>query len=473
MKQINSRSDTRISLWYLSWPIAIELSLQFLMGTIDTVMVSRIGDQAVSGAGISNQVITAAMTLFALINAGVSVVLAKKWGSGELGAARKVAVIAIQANMAAGLALSMIFSFGKGMALDLMNTPADVRPFAGAYLGIVGGSTIVVVLHAVVNAAIRSTGNTKGPMYISIGMNAVHLILNWILIFGHAGFPELGIEGAAYSTVWSRLVVLMISGWLLWRTFHPAWQWRDWISLDRGLLREVMRIGVPVSLTAVSWGFSQIVIIRMVSEMGSDRLAAFAYLQTIQQWPWIAASAIGGGLAIRVSQLSGAGKYQEMYDSLRRGILPGMALVAFISGLVYLLGDEVLSMFTSSAGIKEIAMPILALTIGWMPLRVVGLLSSTSLNAVGDAKAVGLMSVFGMWALAAGGAWLLGDYAGWGLLGVFLAAVMDEIVRASFFLWRWRRLKPQKHPFNEIRGCQLLMQEIEDNRQLSKPPFPL
>ncbi|MFD0670745.1 MATE family efflux transporter [Cohnella sp. GCM10027633] len=444
MKQVATRRD-RLSLWHLSWPIAIELFLQFLMGTIDTVMVSRIGDQAVSASGISNQLITAAMTLFALISAGVSIVLAQKWGRGDLEGARRVAIIAIQANLAAGLAVSLFFAIDSGMVLDLMNTPPDVEPFAGTYLRIVGGSTLIVVLHAVVNAAIRSTGNTRGPMYISVGMNVVHLVLNWLLIFGHGGFPELGIEGAAYSTVISRLAALAFAGWLLWKTFQPTWQWREWLMIDRAILREVMRIGVPVSLTAVSWGFSQVVILRLVSDMGSDRLAAYAYLQTIQQWPWIAASAIAGGLGIRVSQLYGAGEHAEMYASLRRGIVPGMALVVFVSGLIYLLGDEVLSLFTSSSDIIGIAMPILALTIGWMPLRTIGLLASTSLNAVGEARSVGYMSVFGMWVLAAGGAYWLGDLAGYGLLGVFVAAVIDEIVRSSFFIWRWRRLKPQTH----------------------------
>ncbi|MFC5471130.1 MATE family efflux transporter [Cohnella suwonensis] len=443
MEQTKELSEGPLTIWRLSWPIGIELTLQLLMGTIDTLMVSRLGDRAVSAVGISNQVVTAAMTLFALINAGVAIVLARNWGAGNYEKARKAAILSMQANGLAGIALSLFFALFTGVTLAALSTPQEISPYANEYLTTIGGCFVVVVLHAATNTVIRSTGNTKGPMYIAVGMNVVHLLLNGLLIFGHAGFPEMGIAGAAYSTAISRSLALLVSAWLLWKTFHPAWARKEWFVLDKSVLKEVAKIGLPVSFTAVSWGFSQVFITRIVSGMGPDAIGAYAYLQTIQMWPWIAASAIAGGLGILVSQLYGAGKTEELTKRLRRGITAGMAIVTTVSAILFAAGHPVMALFTSSREIVDLAIPVLGFTIIWMPLRVVGLLTSTSLNAVGEARAVGLMSIFGMWALATGGAYLLGDLAGIGLMGVFLAALADEIVRASYFVARWRKKSKQ------------------------------
>lgn len=182
--------ENKLSLWHLSWPIGIELLLQFLMGAVDTVMVSRIGDDAVSAVGVSNQVIQSALTVFALINAGISVVVARKWGGGLREDARKTAVLGIQANLLMGIVGSLLFFLGTSTVLRYMNTPEDVVGYASPYLTFVGSMTVIVLLHFVINAVVRSTGNTQGPMYITIGMNVLHLLLNYVLIFGSWGSPR-------------------------------------------------------------------------------------------------------------------------------------------------------------------------------------------------------------------------------------------------------------------------------------------
>ncbi|RKP57334.1 MATE family efflux transporter [Cohnella endophytica] len=429
----------RLSLWHLSWPIGIEMLLQFLMGAVDTVMVSRLGDDSVSAVGVSNQVIVSGITIFALINAGIGVVVARKWGGGLKDQARRTAVLAVQANFVMGLVASLAFLFGSSAILGYMHTPDSVVPLAESYLTVVGANTIIVLLHTVINAVVRSTGNTKSPMYITLGMNGLHLVLNYALIFGIGFFPEMGIQGTALSTTISRIAALAISGWLLWRTFRPHWVAKEWFAIDRGLLREVMRIGVPVSVTAISWGYSQVILISIVSRMGATSLASFTYIQTTQQFIWVIASAIGGGLQIRVGQLFGAGRHDEVERSLGKAIRIGTGLCLLVSAAVYLLGTPILSLFTSNSEIKEISLPILALFVGYQPLRVIGYCISGSLNVVGEARFVAAFSVLGMWVFSAGGAYVLGEMAGWGLMGVFLALLADEAVRSGAFLFRWKQ----------------------------------
>ncbi|RUS46675.1 MATE family efflux transporter [Cohnella sp. AR92] len=436
------RKRSRLGLWSLSWPIGMELLLQFLMGTVDTLMVSRIGDNAASAVGVSNQVIQTAMTLFAVINAGAGAIIARMWGAGEQAKARQTAAIAIKANLIFGVAGGLVLAFGSGAVVGLMGVPAQVRGYGVEYLSIVGGGIGVMTLHLAVNALIRNIGNTKGPMLATLGMNLLHLVLNYLLIFGIGWFPELGVQGTAISTVISRSFGLALSFWLLWRMFVPRMTLGDWMRTDRGLLKDIVGIGIPVSVTAMSWGFSQIVLISIISSFGPKPLAAYTYVQTIQQFPWMIASAIGSALGIQIGQWFGAGFLGQVYRGPIRAIVAGVSLALTASAAIWAAGEPLLSLFTEDREVVSAALPLLAICILWQPMRIVPFCLSNSLNITGGARAVAVLSVIGMWLVATGGAYAFGALAGWGVIGVYVAAILDEAMRGSYFAWRWIAFKP-------------------------------
>ncbi|THF83456.1 MATE family efflux transporter [Cohnella fermenti] len=442
MKQ--ARNKDGFGLWRLAWPIGVELLLQFLMGTVDTLMVSRIGDDAVSAVGVSNQVIQTAMTLFAVINAGAGAVIARMWGARQWDKARGTAAIAIQVNLLFGVAGGLIFAFLSPFVLRAMGVPSAVQEYGISYLSAVGGGIVVITLHLVVNALIRNIGNTVGPMLITVGMNVIHLILNYLLIFGIGFLPELGVHGTAISTLVSRLIALAAAFMLLQRLLSPGMTRRSWLRTDRGLLRDIVGIGLPVSVTAMSWGFSQIVLLSIVSSFGAHALASFTYVQTIQQFPWMIASAIGSALGIQVGQWHGAGRREQVHRAPVRAILVGTALVLGASVAIRLWAHPIVGVFTREEGIAALAIPMLALSIVWQPLRVTAFCLSNSLNIVGGARAVAVLSVVGMWFISTGGAYLFGSVFGWGLQGVLAAMIVDEAVRGAYFLRRWRRREPQR-----------------------------
>ncbi|MFD2382425.1 MATE family efflux transporter [Paenibacillus xanthanilyticus] len=423
----------------MSWPIGIELMLQFLMGTVDTLMVSRIGDNAVSAVGVSNQVLQAAMMLFTVVNAGAGAILARMWGARQWDKARKTVAIAIQVNIAFGLAGGLFFAFGSDWVLRLMGVPSEVHDYANDYLSIVGTALIVITLHLVVNALIRNTGNTKSPMLITVAMNGLHLLLNYVFIFGAGNFPAMGVEGSALSTVVSRLVALAAALFVLWRVFRPRLGRADFRGADSDLVREILAIGLPVSITAMSWGFSQLVLMAVISSLGPVPLAAYTYLQTVEQFPWMIASAVGGALAIQIGHWHGAGLHERVRRGPYRAIRSGTVLILAASTALWLAGEPVMRLFTEDEAIMEASQPLLALCIAWQALRVLPFCLSGALNIVGGARPVAMMSVIGMWFVSTGGSYVLGAALGWGLKGIVLAMMLDEIVRGVYFAFLWGR----------------------------------
>lgn len=428
-----------ISLFALAWPIAIETLLQFLMGTVDSLMVSRLGDNAVSAVGLSNQVLQSIMTIFVLINGGAGIVIARHWGAGSTDTARRAAAMALKAGIIGGAMLSLLFAFGSGGIVHLMQTPTEVAPDAITYMTIVGSCVIITELNMMMTSMIRSTGNTRAPMLIAIGMNAVHIILNYGFIFGALGLPKLGIVGIGISTIVSRLLALLVSIWVLNGAFQQRFQRSDWRGFDRSILKEMVAIGLPNLGTAASWGYSQIVQLSIVSSLGAISLAAYTYTNVIQQLPWLIGSALGVAAQIQCSQLYGGKRYDAAYRSPYRATAVGVPLALGLAAIVYIFGREALGWFTSDEQVITKALPLLLMCLIWQPMRTWTYAITQTLNAVGEAKFVAFNTVIGMWLFATGGAYVFGVLAGWGIVGVLAGLMIDELYRAVLVGWRWRR----------------------------------
>lgn len=443
---MESKPNPPLPLWAVAWPIAVEMLLQFLMGIMDSLMVSRLGDHQVSAVSVSNQIIHSMMTVFFLINAGAGIVVSRKWGAGKREEARRTAVMAVKINIYAGVVLSLALSTLAAPLLKAMNTPAEVLPYARTYLSVVGGGMLVTVLQLTLSTVIRGTGHTRGTMYISLGMNVMHLLLNYALIFGMLGLPHLGLIGAAVSSVFSKFAALLICLIIIRQLFGAGFGKAGWRGYDRLLLKEMLSIGLPSIFTSVSWGVSQIFVISVVSSLGAQPLAAYTYLSLIQQLPFTIGQAFGSAAQIQAGQLFGAGRYDEVYGSPYRGARAGMVLSGLGAGAAWLFADPFLRLFTSDRQVIDAALPIFALCLLWQPLRIWTFTLAGALTAVGEAGFVAVISVLGMWLTQTGGAYLFGLWAGWGIAGVFAAFMLDEAFRAVCASVRWRQRRKLPHP---------------------------
>jgi putative MATE family efflux protein len=443
---VRIKSDKSLSLYTLAWPIAIELILQFLMGTVDSLMVSKLGDNAVSAVGVSNQVMRSLLTIFVLINGGVGIIIARKWGAGDPNTARRAAAMAIKVGVIGGALVSLLFAFGSGAIVHLMGTPAEVVPQATTYMTFIGACSILTEMTMMLTVMIRNTGNTRGPMMIAIGMNVVHVLLNYVFIFGEFGFHQMGIEGIGISTIISRLLAVIVGVWLLLRSFPSPFQRSDWRGFDRPLLKEMVGIGLPNLGNAASWGYSQIVTLAIVSSMGAVQLATFSYFNIIQQLPWLIGNSIGMAVQIQCGQLYGGKRYDEVYRApyiaAAIGIIPTLALAI----LLYIFGNTTVGWFTSDQEITSLLLPLFLWCMVWQPMRTWTYSFIQSLTAIGEARFVALSSVLGMWIFATGGAYVFGVVLGMGVKGVLFGLLLDELFRAILVGWRWlgRRKLPRQ-----------------------------
>lgn len=434
-------SNKKISLWMLAWPIFIELFLQFLLGAADTLMVSRISDDAVAVVGFSNQLFQALTTLFITVASGAGILIAQKIGSKNGEDARTIAIMAVKVSAIIGLLLSGLLILIPGEIAAVLQLPENLIPLAKTYISIVGGGMVLIALMSALSTSIRNTGNTKGPMYTAIGMNVVHVFFNYAFIFGAFGFPKWGLMGVAISTVLCRLLATIVLFIMFLSSFERTIALSDFNVFNRKLFGEILRIGWPLGVNMSCWVFTQLLIFTFLAILGSNELAARTYMNTLESFCFMLGYSIALAVQIQIAHLFGAGKVKEAYHIAFRAMWIGLAVVTVNAFLIYLFGKQLLGMFTENKEIVALGVSLLGMNLLLQPGKMINMALGNSLNAVGDTRFTMWTSVFSMWLIATGLAYFVGIQLGWGLIGIYACMILDEYIRGILSLIRWRGQK--------------------------------
>ncbi|GIP23645.1 putative transporter YisQ [Paenibacillus sp. J22TS3] len=438
---MSSLQKDKFTLWALSWPIFIELFLQFLLGAVDTLMVSRLSDDAVAVVGFSNQLFNALTTLFATVAGGAGILIAQKLGSDREEEARTVSIISLKVTALIGAVLSVILIVVPGPIARVLQMPEELVPLARVYISIVGGGMVLTAVMSTLSTAIRNTGNTKGPMYTAVGMNIIHIVMNYGFIFGAFGFPQWGLTGVAISTLVSRLIATLVLLFIYVGTFQRQITVSDLRIFDRRLFKEIMQIGWPLGVNMGCWVFSQLAIFSFLAMLGTQVLAARTYMNTLESFCFLLGYSVALATQIQIAHLFGGGRTKEAYSAAYRALKIGMPLVMLNALVLLLAGKYLLSLFTSDPEILTIGVSLLWMNLLLQPGKMLNMALGDALNALGDTRFVMNISLISMWLIATGCSYLLGVSLGWGVVAIYACMITDEYFRGALSLIRWRGRK--------------------------------
>ena len=431
----------KLSLFHLTWPIFLEVFLFMLMGLADTFMLSAVSDNAVSGVGTANQYIHIAILILEVVGNGAAIVVSQYLGSRRYLEAAKISALAITLNLFVGLIMSVIFILSSNQLMVMMNLQGDVLHYAQSYLVIVGGG---IFLQAIINslaAIIRVHGWTKQTMFVSLGMNVLHVVGNYILIFGNFGAPELGVQGAAISSVVSRLLALFVFFWLLYQALEVKVEIKYYFTLSKEYVRKILYIGLPSALEQILYQVCQIVFLYYVTYLGAESLAARQYANNISMFTYLFAIAIGMGTAIIVGRFVGAGEKDAAYKQLWFSVKAALIFTVTIALVVTIFRESLMKLFTDNPEVIKIGASVLLLSLLLETGRTFNITIINTLRAAGDARfpvKIGFLSMVCM-SLPLG--YLLVFVLDLGLVGVWLAIAADEWTRAIIVLFRWKSRK--------------------------------
>ena len=433
-----TKSIRTLSLFAITWPIFIEQLSHILPGIVDTFMVSHLGDGAVAGLAVANQIVTFFIIVFSFVGIGSAVVLTHHLGGGDRAGAARVAASAIGVNFWLGMVVSVAVWLCSSDMLRLLHLPPSLMPYAQPFLALMGGTLFLESLNIAASAILRAHGRTRDAMLIAVGMNVVNIVLNALLIFGLFGFPRMGVVGTALSTVISRALACAALGWLLHRrlglTLHP----RMALRMSGEALKRILHIGVPAAGENLCWFTSFMVITYFVGQMGEAALATFSYAMQLSMIMMMLGISIGLGTEIMIGHMVGAGEIDAAYRQLLRSLRLGLAVTVVTTCAVVLVARPLFSLFSHDPAIIAGGALLLRVSLLLEPGRTFNLVVINALRATGDARFPILMGACSMWGVAVPLAWLLGLHLGWGLVGVWIAFTCDEWVRGLSMYARWK-----------------------------------
>ncbi|WP_240479733.1 MATE family efflux transporter [Paenibacillus wynnii] len=434
-----------LNLVRLTWPIFLELFLFMLMGSVDTFMISSVSDDAVAGVGAANQIIAMAILVLSVIGNGAAMVVSQYLGSKRPQEAAQVIGNALTLNLAIGLILStFLLSFG-GYLLQALNVTGDILVYAKSYIHIVGSFIFFQALINALAATIRTHGFTKQTMVVSMQMNIIHVIGNYILIFGHFGFPALGVQGAAISTIISRFICLILFFLLLYRIMEVRVVWNYYIKLTKKYVLQILKIGIPSAFESITYQSCQLVFTMYITYLGAEAMATRQYALNISSYIFLFSVAVSMGTSIMVGRLVGANRPQEAYERVFKSVKWALLATVIIDTLIIAFRVPLLGLFTDNQSIVVMGAQVILLSFFLETGRTCNLVIINSLRASGDAKFPVYMGLLSMVCMSLPLGYFLVFTLDLGLAGVWLATAADEWVRAIIMYFRWRSRAWEKH----------------------------
>ena len=432
-----SKSLLKQQLKKISGPIFLDLALVMLVGAVDIAMLSRYSDNAVAAVGMDNQLISLIFLVYQFISMGVTILCAQYQGAGLRRRLVQVVGLALMLNTVIGLIISAwLFADAEGL-LRFMGLRDELMPDGLVYLRITGALSFCQAISLTFSASVRAVDKAVWPMVVTLVANALNVLGNYALIFGHFGCPAMGVEGAAWSTALSRLVAVVLLA-IIHTRVHVNRFPRDWFwPFPWRELRNLVKIGVPAMSEEMSYSLSQIVVTYFINQISNEALAARTYCVNIVMFGYLFCLSITQGGDILVGHLVGQNRYRAAYTLGNFFLRQSMRVTLTCAAIIAALGYPILRGLTDNPEI--IQMGVWVLVIDWFLEigRVRNVFACFTLRAAGDTIYPVVVGVIFQWSVAVGVSYLLGIPLGFGLLGMWVGFALDENIRGVVLMRRW------------------------------------
>ena len=427
---------TKADLRRLIVPLVIEQLLSITVGLSDSLMVSQVGEAAISAVSLVDTVNVLLVNAFASLATGGAVITGQYLGRREVGKAGHSAQQLLLFMAEVSLAVMVLFYLGKGFVLNVVfgQVEADVAAYANTYYMIVEASIPFLALYSAGAALFRVMGNSGTSMWVSTAMNAINVVGNGLLIFVF----HRGVEGVAIPTLVSRIFAAAAMLVLLRQPNLPIQVERFTFRHDRFVVKNILHFGVPNGIEGSMFQLGKILLLSTVSVLGTASVAANAIGNTLASFQVVPGTALGLAIVTVVSRCVGASEYDRARYYTKKMMRTAYLYTVLVIALILACLPLILKLYNVSDQAREWATQIL-----WMH-GLCGILIwplaftlPQALRAAGDTRFTMVASTVSMWTLRVGLGVLLGRYWGFGVLGIWMAMFADWALRAALFVPRF------------------------------------
>ena len=418
-------------------PLIIEQMLAVLVGMADSIMVASVGEAAVSGVSLVDNIMVLLINVFAALGTGGAVVAGQYLGQQRKEKACQAAEQLVWFITICAVVITLVIYACKYWILHGVfgQIEADVMGHADTYLMIVTASIPFIALYNGGAAIFRTMGNSEISMRVSIVMNIINVAGNAILIYGF----HRGTEGVAIPTLVSRMTAAILIMVLLAdrrRAIYvrPSRRYRpDW-----AMIRKILGIGVPNGLENSMFQLGKIIVLSLVSTFGTYAIAANAVSNVIASFQVLPGMAIALAVTTVIARCVGAGDYGQVKYYTKKLLCITYACMVVTNVIIVLVLPLILKAYDLSSQTAEVTTDIVIFyAVCCVLIWPLAFTIPATFRASGDAKMCMVISVVSMWIFRIIFSYILGKYMGMGVFGVWVAMIIDWIVRSICFIARY------------------------------------
>ena len=426
------------SVVHLAWPIAAALLGDALLGLVDAKLVGKLGPVAIGGVGIGLTLMYVSHApVFGLLRA-VKIRTAFATGEGREAETYAYAVGGVLVGATAGFAVALAGRDVTALLQALDLPPALVRSgttFVAAYsLGAPG----LFVKSALIQHR-QGLGDTRTPMLVGLGGNAVNAVLAYALIGGHLGLPALGLAGAGYATAVVHTLGAIVLALSLFARWAKAQRQAPKIRFARAL-REVMELGTPVGLHFFAETLALSSLAAILGRLGEVEIAAHQIGLAIIRASFLPGAAVGEAASILVSQSFGRRQPEMARRSTTAALWIATVFMAGCGVVFAVFGRSIAGAFADDPRVITTTAHLLMIGAVFQVLDAINLVLRGALRGAADVRVVALLGTAIVWISVPSMGYLLGDRLGWGAAGGWVGFIIETTLATLVFGWRWRRL---------------------------------
>lgn len=428
----------------MAWPAIVESFFIAFAGLVDSYMVSSLGKNAVAAVGLTTQPKFVGMSLFMATGVAMSALVARRRGQEKKEDANRVLITALLFIVLSAIALSTLIVAFASPIISFCGSSPETHDMAVSYFRIIMGGMIFNCIQIGINSAQRGAGNTKITMRTNVTSNLINIVLNYLLIGGHFGFPALGIQGAALATVLGTVVSCIMSicslfgkdgfvsiPYIVKNHLKPSFDaFVSIVKVGYSVFCEQLLMRVGFMLTAI-----------MAADMGTDAMAAHQVGMNIMGLSFSFGDGLQSAAVALIGRSLGQGKPDLAKEYGRTCKMLG-GCISLVLAVVYFGGARWLySMFFAEEEIVAIGVTIMYVMIFTVIFQIRQVIYMGCLRGAGDTLYTAISSTISVTIIRTAVSYLCGYTLGLGITGIWLGVLGDQISRFTFASIRFKQGK--------------------------------
>lgn len=427
------------AIFLLAVPMVLEMCMESLFGIVDIYWVARLGEKATAAVGVTESIMTIVYSVALGVSMSATAMISRRIGEKKPEAASRAAAQTVLLGLLLSLVIAVPCTVWADDLLRLMGADAAVQQAGAGYARLIFAGSVSVMLLFLLNAVFRGAGNAAIAMRVLWLGNGINIALDPLLIFGWGPFPQLGIEGAAWATVFGRTLGVAYQFWHLargtgairleWRYLRPEWK----------VLRTLSRLSATGMLQFLIAHASWIALVRIIALAGASALAGYTIAIRIVIFSLLPSWGFSNAAATLMGQNLGARRPDRAESAVWRTGFYNMVFLAVVSVAFLVIPAQLVGFFTNEPEVVRFGAACLRIIAAGYLAYAYGMVMVQAFNGAGDTVTPTFINLACYWCLQLPLAYWLAEGMDWGAFGAFWAVPVAETVLAIVGILVFRR----------------------------------